>query len=188
MYQPGVSSCYSSLHDTSADRFVNPSCLGETAADGPVQTVRCRRSRADGPVQTVRCRRSGADGPVQTVALPVGNYRADTWRPCHPAKSDGLISCSPVWVNEPPSHRPHIPRVLWTTTTPTRLRRGHYTIFPYSSRYILPTMMLHAIVCASLAFAGTGARSHTLTRWTIIIAHVARVRRSSPIRPVNHEV
>ncbi len=48
MYQPGVSSCYSSLHDTSADRFVNPSCLGETAADGPVQTVPCRRSGADG--------------------------------------------------------------------------------------------------------------------------------------------
>jgi hypothetical protein len=58
MYQPGVSSCYSSLHDTSADRSVNPFYLGETAAVGPVQTVRCRRSRADGPVQTVRCRRS----------------------------------------------------------------------------------------------------------------------------------
>jgi hypothetical protein len=50
----------------------------------------------------------------------------------------------------------------------------------------------HEASCHRLRLPGVrrygSAFPRELTRWTIIIAHVARVRRSSPIRPVNHEV
>ena len=115
MYQPGVSSCYSSLHDTSADRFVNPSCLGETAADGPVQTVPCRRSGADGPVQTVpcrrsvqtvRCRRSGADG------RSTGGQLSSRYMAAMPSSKVGYLLLASVGERTPFTPPTHPPRAL----------------------------------------------------------------------------